>query len=161
MLATTQEQPSSTKEKIIRKSKPTVLHPIIGYLTSTGTTRENDVATKQHLLLNQSSWQRTLFIRRSTQNASCTQKESIRPSNAALCAKHSEQPQLLPTKTSKKKSTRIIYPPNEKFIIPATQESHLLGLPLALYPTKARMGSPELWLISSIGLTPGLIPNKG
>ena len=139
-LAAMQKQSSSTKEKIMRKSKTTVRHPI------TGTIRENDFATRQHLLLNQSSWQRTLLIRRTTQNASYTQKESIRPSNAALFAKHSEHLQLLQTKTTKRKSTRTIHPSNKEFSMPVTQKSHLLGLPPVLHPIKVRMGSPELWL---------------
>ena len=143
-LATMQEQSSSAKEKIMRKSKPTVRRPTTGYLTSTGTIHENGVATRQHLLLNQSSRRLIPLIRRSTQNASCTQKESTRPSNAELFAKHSEHLQLMPTKTTKRKSTRAIYPSIEEFSMPATQESHLLGLPPTLYPIKARMVLPEL-----------------
>ena len=143
-LVASQKQSSSKKGKTIKKSKPTVRHLIIRYLTSTGTTPESSPATKQHPLLNQSSRRLILLTRKSIQNASYTPKKSTQASNAALCAKHSEQPQLLPTKTAKKKSTRIIYPPNEKFSMPATQESHLLGLPPVLHPIKARMGSPEL-----------------
>ena len=148
ILVATRKQSSSTKEKIMRKSKPTVRHLITGYLISTGTIRENGVATRQHLLLNQSSRRLILLTRKSIQNASCTPKESTRVSNAALFTKHSEHLQLLPTKTTKSNSTRAIYPSNEEFSMPASQESHLLGLPPVLYP-------------SSIGLTPGLTPNKG
>jgi len=35
----------------------------------------------------------------------------------------------------------------------SSDSSHLLGLPLVLHPIKARMGSPELWLSSSLVLT--------
>ena len=143
-LATTQEQSSLVNEKIMRKSKHTVRHPTTGYLTSTGTIRENGVATRQHLLLNQSSRRLIPLIRRSIQNASYIQKESTRPSNAALFAKHLEHLQLLPTNTTKRKSTRAIHHSNKEFSMPVTQRSHLLGLPPVLYPIKARMGSPEL-----------------
>ena len=145
----------------MRKSKPTVQHLITGYLISRGTTRENDVVTRQHLLLNQSSRRLTLLIRKSIQNASCTLKESTRTSNATSFVKHSEHLQLLPTKTTKRKSTRAAHPSNKEFSMPVSQRSHLLGLPPVLHPIKARMGSPELWLESSIGLTPDLTPNKG
>ena len=143
-LAATQKQSSSTKGKIMRKSKPIVRHLTTGYLLSTGTIHEKGVVTRQHLLLNQSSRRLILLIRRSTQNDSCTQKESTRPSNAALFTKHSEHLQLLPTKTTKRKSTRAVNPSNEKFSMPVTQRCHLLSLPPVLYPIKTRMGSPEL-----------------
>ena len=55
-----------------------------------------------------------------------------------------EHLQLLPTKTTKRKSTRAIYPSNKEFSMPVTQKSHLLGLPPVLHPINARMGSPEL-----------------
>ena len=43
------------KKKIMRKSKPTVQHLITEYLISTGIICEYGIATRQHLLLNQSS----------------------------------------------------------------------------------------------------------
>ena len=132
------------------KSNPTVRHLTTGYLLSKGTIHENGVATRQHLLLNQSSRRLTPLTRKSIQNASCTPKESTRVSNAALFTKHSEHLQLLPTKTTKRKSTRTIHPSNKEFSMPITQRSHLLGLPPVLHPIKARMGSPELWLNSKI-----------
>ena len=143
-LAAMQKQSSSTKGKIMRKLKPTVQHLITGYPISTGITSENDVATTQHLLLNQSSRRLILLNRRYIQNVSYIQKESTRVSNAALFTKHSKHLQLLPTKTTKRKSTRAIYPSNEEFSMPVTQKSHLLGLPPVLHPIKARMGSPKL-----------------
>ena len=111
-LVATRKQSSSTKEKTMKKQKPTVRHLTIGYLTSTGTTPESGAATKQHHLHNQSSRRSILLTKKSTQNASYIQKESTRASNAALFAKHSEHLQLLPTMITKRKSTRAIYPSN-------------------------------------------------
>ena len=141
MLATTQEQSSSTKEKVMRKSKPTIRHPTTRYPISTATIPENGVATRQHLLLNQNRRRRILLTRKSIQDASYTPKESTRTSNATPFEKHSEHLQLLPTKTSKRRSTRAIHHSSEESSMP---ESHLLGLPLVLHPIKTRMGSPEL-----------------
>src|SRR6185312_8012031 len=113
-LVATRKQSSSTKEKIVRKSKPIVRHLTTGYLLSTGTIHEKGVVTRQHLLLNQSSRRLTPLTRKSIQNASCTPKESTRVSNAALFAKHSEHPQLLPTKTTKKRANTSKILPNEE-----------------------------------------------
>ena len=136
----------------MRKSKPTVQHLITGYLISTGTTRENNVATRLHLLLSQSSRRLILLNRKSIQSASCIPKESTRVSSAALFAKHSEHLQLLPTKTTKKRANTSKILPNEELSMPVTQTSHLLGLPPVLHPIKAMMGSPELWLSSPLVL---------
>ena len=89
-LVAMQEQSSSTKEKIMKKSKPTARHPASNYPTTTGTTRGSDAATKQYHLLNRPSSRRSILLtRNSIQNASCTPKESTRASNASSFAKHS------------------------------------------------------------------------
>jgi len=143
-LAATQKQSSSIKGKIMRKSKPTVRHLTTGYLLSTSTIHENGVATRQHLPPNQSSRRLILLTRKSIQNASCTPKESTRVSSAAPFAKHSEHLQLLPTKTTKKRANTSKILSKKESRMPATQTSHLLGLPPVLHPIKTRMGSPEL-----------------
>ena len=88
----------------MKKSKLTVQHPTIDYLTTMSTTRENDVATEQYLLLNRQNSRRSIpLIKNSIQDVFCTPKGSTRVSNASSFAKHSEHLHLLPTRTTKKR----------------------------------------------------------
>ena len=104
ILVAMQKQSSSTKEKIMKKSKLTARHLIIDYLTTTSTTRENDVATEQYLLLNRQNSRRSIpLIKNSIQDVFCTPKGSTRVSNASSFAKHSEHLHLLPTRTTRKR----------------------------------------------------------
>ena len=99
-LVAIRKQSLSTKGKIMRKSKPTVRHPTIGYPISAGTTRRKGAVTKQHLLPNQSRQILIALTRRFTQDASCTPKSSFQ----CITLRHSEHLQLLPTKTTKKRA---------------------------------------------------------
>ena len=121
----------------MRKSKPTVQHLITGYLISTGTTRENDVATRQLLLLNQSS--RQLIQLNKKIHSKCFLHPKGKQSSFQ-CSTLRKALGAPPTSANKDNKEKV-----------STSSK----------PFQRKIQHASYSIESSIGLTPGLIPNKG